>query len=303
MIIARLKGGLGNQLFIYAAARGIASKHNISLKFDTKSGSQRDPYRRGISLLYHFNTNIETASPYECYEGVLGRSRRGLSRNICKYLPFKYRFYVDEGKIINRFDERLLNNKPICDVYLDGYWQSEKYFKHIEAEIRQELIIVTLHDAENIAWARKICNENAVCVHARRLHGVGNVGNPQPLRSIRSLGMKYYENAINYIVERINNPVFFFFSDYPPWLQENIKIGYPAVFVTHNSVSGETKNYEDLWLMMQCKHYIIADSTFSWWAAWLSTNHNKIVCAPEIASKGYNLDWIPKDWHTLDGCY
>lgn len=270
MIIARLKGGLGNQLFIYASARGIASKHNIPLKFDAVSGSKRDFYRRGKPSLHHFNTNIETASLYQCCERVFGRIRRGLSRNICKYLRFKYRFYIEEPEKIKRFDERLLNNKPICDVYLDGYWQSEKYFKHIEAEIRQELVIGTSHDAENIALAEKIRNENAVCVHARRLHGVGNVANPQPLPLIRSLGMNYYRNAINYIVKRVKNPVFFFFSDYPSWLQENIKIGHPVVFVTHNSVVGETKNYEDLWLMTQCKHYIIADSTFSWWGAWLS---------------------------------
>jgi len=303
MIIARIQGGLGNQLFIYASARGIASKHNIPLKFDTISGSKRDFYRRGKPLLHHFNTKIEKASLDQCYENAFGRIRRVLSRNICNYLPFKYRFYIKESGKIKRFDAELLNNEPIFDVYLDGYWQSDKYFNHIEADIRQELTIVTPHDAENIALAGKICNENAVCVHARRLHGVGNVANPQSLPSIRSLGMNYYRNAINYIVKRVKNPVFFFFSDYPSWLQENIKIAYPVVFVTRNSVIGETKNYEDLWLMTQCKHYIIADSTFSWWGAWLSTNTDKIVCAPALALDRFNQDWVPKDWHTLDVCY
>ena len=300
MIIARLKGGLGNQLFIYAAARGIASKHNIPLIFDTISGSKRDFYRRGKPLLHHFNTKIEAASVYQCYEGVYGRIRRIISRNICKYLQFKYRFYVTESGNIKRFDERLLNNKPIWDVYLDGYWQSEKYFKHIEDEIRQELTIVTLHDKENIALAERIRTENAVCIHARRLHGVANVANPHPNPSIKPLGLSYYLSAINFIGERIKNPVFFCFSDYPAWLQENMKLDYPVVFVTHNSVVGETKNYEDLWLMTQCKHYIIADSTFSWWGAWLSTNTYKIVCAPSITFGLFNRDWIPKDWHTIE---
>lgn len=281
MIIARLKGGLGNQLFIYAAARGVASRHNVPLKFDTRSGGKRDSYRRGKSLLHHFNTNIETASLYQCYESVCGRVRRGLSRNICKCLPFKYRSYVTEPGKAKSFDERLLNTKPMCDVYLDGCWQSEKYFTHIETELRQELVIVAPHDAENIAFAEKMRNENAVCIHVRQLHGVGNITNPQPLPSIRSLGVDYYQESINYIVRRVKNPVFFIFSDYPPWVQKNIRISHPTVFVTHNSIAGETKNYEDLWLMTQCKHYIIANSTFSWWGAWLSDNAGKIVIAPD----------------------
>lgn len=299
MIIARIQGGLGNQLFIYAAARGIASKHNIPLKFDAISGSKRDFYRRGKSLLHHFNTKIETASPYQCYQNAFGRIRRVLSQNICNYLPFKYRFYIKESGKIKRFYAGLLNNKPIFDTYLDGYWQSEKYFKHIEADIRQELSIVTPHDAENIALAGKICNENAVCVHARRLHGVGNVANPQPHPSIKPLGMSYYVKAINFIVERIANPVFLCFCDYPSWLQENMKLNYPAVYVTHNTIEGESKNYEDLWLMSQCKHFIIADSSFSWWGAWLSPSLDKIVCVPEIALKRFNQDWILNDWHTV----
>lgn len=191
-----------------------------------------------------------------------------------------------------------MNNKPIRDIYLDGYWQSEKYFKHIESEIRQELKIVTPHDAENIVLAEKIRNENAVCVHVRRLHGVGNLANPQPLPSIQSLGMDYYQNAIDYMIKKVKNPVFFFFADYPQWLQDNINISYPVVFVTHNTVAGETKNYEDLWLMTQCKHFIIADSTFSWWGAWLCEHTEKIVCAPTVGYR-FNQDWIPEDWHTI----
>ena len=303
MIIARIQGGLGNQLFIYASARGIASKHNIPLKFDAVSGSKRDFYRRGKPLLHHFNTKIETASLNQCYENAFGRIRRVLSRNISSYLPVKYRFYIEESGKIKRFDAGLLDNKPIFDTYLAGYWQSEKYFKHIEAEIRRELVIVTPHDASNIALAEKIRNHNAVCLHARRLHGVSNVTNPKPHPSIKPLGLNYYVNAANFIAERIDNPVFFCFSDYPTWLQENMKLDYPVVYVTHNTEDGETKNYEDLWLMTQCKHYIIADSTFSWWGAWLSTNPDKIVCAPSLALERFNQDWVPKDWHTLDVCY
>jgi len=210
----------------------------------------------------------------------------------------KYRIYINESKESGKIMDEILKNKPIFDVYLDGYWQSEKYFKHIETEIRKEMIITTQHDAENIVLAETIRNENAICVHVRRLHGVGNVENQQPLTTIQSLGMKYYNCAINYMIKNVKNPVFFFFADCPQWLQDNINISYPGVFVTHNTVSGEAKNYEDLWLMTQCKHFIIADSTFSWWGAWLCENTEKIVCAPRQGYR-FNQNWIPEDWHVI----
>lgn len=299
MIVARMQGGLGNQMFIYAAARGIAAKHGLALKFDTMSGSKRDTYGRGEMLLHHFNTRIEAVGHHESFEDRLGRSRRFLVRNICRWLPFQYRVYVEEAHETKHFDERLFSSRPTRDIYLHGYWQSEKYFKHIENDIRKELDFVTPHDAQNVLLSQKIRSTNAVCVHARRLHGVGNIVNPKPLPGIQSLGLAYYQKSISYVIERVENPVFFFFSDYPQWLQDHLRVPYPAEYVTHNTVPGEAKNYEDLWLMTQCRHFVIADSSFSWWGAWLSVHPDKIVCAP-TAGLRFNQDWIPKDWRAIE---
>ena len=168
---------------------------------------------------------------------------------------------------------------PFSFVYLFGYWQNELYFREFAKEIRKELMISCEHHPDNIEMAKSIASVNAVCVHARRLHGIVNGRDIQRTEGHRSLPIEYYIGAVAKICAEVSNPHFFLFADAPDWFCENLKIKYPVTYVNSNAHNG--REYEDLWLMSACKHFIIANSTFSWWGAWLSDFEEKIVICPD----------------------
>ena len=273
-------GGLGNQLFIYAAARRLALRNSVGLKLDITSGYREDFYKRNYCL-NHFNIKAEIASKFESYDGFFGKGRQKFVALFSARLPFGKRKYIKHQ--FPHFDERLLNLRVNGKIYLDGLWQSEHYFKDEESVIHDDLKITTRPDPQNEDIAQKISAGNAVSLHTRRLRGVGNVKGGKPKDSVASLGFDYYQSAIKKIVSKVPKPHFFCFSDYPDWLRENLSIDYPVTFITHNKgdeKNPDAKNYEDLRLMSLCKHHIIANSTFSWWGAWLNPRKDKIVIAP-----------------------
>ncbi|MEA3458211.1 MAG: alpha-1,2-fucosyltransferase, partial [Candidatus Thermoplasmatota archaeon] len=227
--------------------------------------------------LNHFRLNAEYASNEDVYNLDLG-SRRNLRYHLNKILPFRYKCFIRENKL---FDPRLLNLKIANKVYLDGYWQDENYFKDIEAIIRKDFEIISPHDHINIELAKKMSKTNAICLHARRL------------KYEYLLSAEYYDLAIKHIAKKVPNPHFYCFSDDIEWIKNNITMNYPVTYISHNE---ESKDYDDLWLMTQCKHYIIANSTFSWWGAWLNPDSSKIIIAPK--NWGYRAA-VPKDWIVL----
>jgi hypothetical protein len=179
-------------------------------------------------------------------------------------------------------------------VYLVGYWQSEQYFKDIESLLRREFTFKTAPDAKNAHPVALIQSVQAVSVHIRR----GDyVANPHTHEFHGSVSLEYYHIAADKIAQAVTDPHFFVFSDEPEWAQEHLKLNYPTTFM---AVSGQGKDYEDLRLMSLCKHHIIANSSFSWWGAWLSINPNKVVFAP---TRWFNQldarDLIPETWHKL----
>ncbi|MCK4786728.1 MAG: alpha-1,2-fucosyltransferase [Desulfobacteraceae bacterium] len=272
---------MGNQLFIYAAARRLALKNSVPLKLDIISGFARDPQRKKYKLS-HFNIKADIALKHDSYKSFFGRGQRYLTRKFYKIFPFEKRRYIKEE--IRPFDERLLHLKVNGKVYLDGYWQSEEYFRDIESVIREDFKFVTKHTPENQELAEVISSCNAVSLHTRLIEYYPNmeVVDPDDSRSTR-LAIDYYRRAINRIVDKVPNPHFFCFSDSHDWFKENLRnlgMDHPVTFVTHNKAD---EDYEDLWLMSLCKHHIIANSTFSWWGAWLSENPAKIVCMPKPA--------------------
>jgi hypothetical protein len=300
MVVVRLKGGVGNQLFMYAAARRLSLHNNVPLKLDISSGFRHDYYQRDYRL-NHFNIKAESASPYQSFHGSFGRVRRQILRMISRCYKFEQRPYLDEE--FGEFDPRLLNLQVGGIIYLEGYWASERYFKDIEGIIRDELQIVTRHDAENLALAEKIHSTNSVCIHVRRLRGLPSKTDATLDPFNPALSVDYYKKGIEIIASKIANPVFYCFGDYPQWLVENIKVDYPLIVINHNK---DEKDYEDLWLMSLCKHFIIANSTFSWWGAWLSNHNDKIVMVPDTNIyhnlPGINLfeqDAIPSGWLTI----
>lgn len=289
-IIPRIFGGLGNQLFCYAAARRLALVNNAELVIDDVSGFVRDhTYQRNYQL-DHFNIPCRKAAAYERLE-PFSRVRRVVKRKWNQLLPFEQRTYIQQKG--TDFDPRLLQVKPQGTVYLEGYWQSENYFKDVEATIRQDLQIKPPTDATNQAMAAQIHGCIAVAVHVRFFD------QPQ-VQGCNNAPSDYYTRAVEKIGSLASGSHYFVFSDQPEAARALIPLPDERItLVSHNQ--GDENAYADLWLMTQCQHFIIANSTFSWWGAWLNPNMDKIVVAPKrwFANQTDVRDLIPQKWVVL----
>jgi hypothetical protein len=292
-IICRIRGGIGNQLFCYSASRRLAIKNDAELVIDNITGFRYDHnYERKYSL-DHFSINVRLASKGEQLKPI-SRIRRAILKRLSLRKEFNKRRYIEQIK--NDFDLRLLNLKINGTIYLEGYWQSELYFKDIEEIVRDDLNIIPPSDIINQGIAIQIRKCNSICIHVRWFDSPQN----QFLRN--NIGKDYYQKAILFITERLKDYHFFVFSDYPA--ETSTMLSLPSgrtTFINHNQ--GDENAYADLWLMTLCKHFIIANSTFSWWGAWLSNNKDKIVIAPADKKNGIGA-WgfeglIPERWTLL----
>jgi len=270
MIIVRILGGLGNQLFQYAMGRAVAYRNNLELKLDL---SLQDNYSLRSYELNFFNIEADIATKKEIYYFKVYR-RQVITRAVNKarriLLPrYKQKVIKQRGLL---FDPDILKVKG--STYLSGDWQSEKYFIDIADSIRKEFTIKNQPDEVNTLLLKKIDSTNAVSLHIRR----GDyASNPKTRKFHGVLDLDYYIHALDLITRQNKDAHVFVFSDDIPWARQNFKISLPVDFIDHN---GSDKGYEDLRLMSHCKHHIIANSTFSWWGAWLAENPNKMVIAP-----------------------
>ncbi len=291
MIIVKLRGGLSNQMFQYAAGRRLSHIHNTELKLDTEwyRTPQPDATPRKFEL-DNFNVKYSIATEND----LIGLN--GIKRTAFKHLHIAiFRKFFPKviyfGERHYHFDEEIL--KLPNNVCLFGYWVCEKYFLDITAIIKKEFTIKNFPDAKNEVLIKKINGTNSVSLHVRR----GDyISNPTHNKMYGTCSLDYYKDGIKYISEKIENPVFFIFSDDITWAKENLEIPFEKYFVENNT--GE-KSYEDLRLMSTCKHNIIANSGFSWWGAWLNENENKIVCAPKVWFKNSlnnTKNVIPEKW-------
>lgn len=296
-VIVCLKGGLGNQLFQYAAGRRLSYKNKAELVLDNITYFKRDRIYKRRYQLDKFHIKGRLATNFERI-GSYGKYIHYLIRKLSKLLPYEKRFYIEEER--PGFSPQLLDIKVRRIIYLDGYWQSENYFKDIEAIIRQELKILPPRDEFNQLLSRKIQSCNSVGVHVRFFIDPFNINLNE--HAFYNFLKSFFYKAIDKIKKMINNPCFFIFSDNPliarQWLQIR---GENIYYVSHNI--NEDDSYKDLWLMSQCKHFIISNSTFGWWGAWLAENKNKIVIAPNIKKTGIGA-WgfeglIPEGWVLL----
>lgn len=288
-------GGLGNQLFCYAAGRRLALANEAELVIDDVSGFAMDFVYQRRYALEPFNIKARKATPGERFE-PLSKFRRRLAKFVASRKPFAQRKYLQQDGV--DFDPRLLNFKVEGDVYVDGYWQSEDYFKDVEDVIREDLRITPPGDEANREMSELIRSSNAVGVHVRWFEEAQAVG----AGSKYNLNAGYYRRAMQWIEARVDAPHFFVFSDNPEAARQSLGIGeYDMTCVGHNRK--EETAYVDLWLMSQCKHFIIANSTFSWWGAWLSEFPDSMVVAPELNVEGMAA-WgfeglLPSRWKTL----
>lgn len=302
MIIVKLMGGLGNQMFQYAAGRNIAIRNKTALKLDIENGFLNDFYKRKY-LLNHFRIEENIAKfsdlPISLKLDYTSNSffERG-KRYINNRIPLDGYYITKERNLC--FDSNVFI--PRKKQYLIGYWQSEKYFSNISDIIQNEFTVKYPVAGKNREIAEIIQNSNSLCVHFRRLHGISlGVISHAAIEIHGSLGLDYYENAISFLEKQISDLKIFVFSDQPDWARENFKASPPTYFIDHND---DDQNYEDLRLMSLCKHQVISNSTFSWWRAWLNNNIEKIVIAPQkwFADDEMNKqtkDLIPEKWIRL----
>ncbi len=298
MIIVRLEGGLGNQMFQYALGRRLSIINNTKLKFDL-SVFDKTRFNANATwreyLLAIFRIKLEIAGEDEIQK-VKTYSPSLFDKAKYKLLgkPNPYgKTEVYESKLF-KFDSLVL--KTPFNSYITGYWQSPYYFDAIRKVLLNDFQFKEIPNVKNYSFINEISNQNSVSVHIRR----GDyASNPKHLKNHGLCSPEYYHNAIEFICNKVENPAFYFFSDEINWVEENIKINYPAIYIKATSAE---KDFYDLYMMSLCKHNIIANSSFSWWRAWLNKNPDKIVIAPKKWMAGDSIDTtdlIPGNWIRL----
>jgi hypothetical protein len=283
-------GGLGNQLFQYATGRALSARLGAELVLDDSLLGRRDS---GITFrTYALGDFPVRARRAELYEERMIQRRVGFPWRYLhdfRVLSSPYSYYRER---CFQYDEAI--NRISAPVILEGYWQSERYFGEIVDKLREELQpVVPLHHSLQ-PFFEQICERNSVSLHVRRGDYLSVAGS-----AVHEVcGLDYYRSAARFVAERVPNPVFFIFSDEPHWVAENLRLDFPTVVV---SQSDALPAYEDLRLMSCCAHNIIANSSFSWWGAWLNPKPYKVVVAPArwFRLEQSTVDLIPGKWHQL----
>ena len=276
MIIVRIIGGLGNQLFQYATARNISIKKQVPFRVDTSF--YNNVRYRGIFRLTHFNTFIQEATKEEI-ERLTTEPSSSFYARICRKLRLSGKFYKKTHIIEDRrcnTDKRIINCEG--NAYIDGWFQNEEYFREIRDVLLMECTLIKDPGTQFQDVQLEIRNNESVSIHFRRGDYLTN-------KYFGAVPINYYYQAVKFINENIKQPVYYIFSDDIEWVKNNFKIDGTANYLdpeTEKTSIYHTENdFEELILMKHCKHNIIANSTFSWWAAWLNTNPGKIVIAPK----------------------
>ena len=288
MIIARPVGGLANQMSVYAAARALAEHHDVPLKLDL-SGLADDKLR--VFELDKLNISAELATPHEISHVSRQSNSRlvnKLKKKLRKKLGWHFGIYKEQSLI---FDDGFFDLPD--SMYIWGNFMSVRYYEPIKEILSREFQVSSPLSAATKEWQDRMQPCEAVSLHIRR----GDYANNPSTRAHHGLlGLDYYRKAIETISDKVGSPEFFIFSDDLQWVRENLRSDLPMHFVDAN----DSKNgYQDYHLMLSCSHYIIANSGFSRWPAYLNDKVGKIVCLPEIWLQKEQIkddDVAPADW-------
>lgn len=299
MIIVRLKGGLGNQMFQYAAARRLAHTHGTTVMIDDTflRGKQAGCTQRKLEL-NNLKVSFKIARSLELIR-ITGQKTARIETMLIAILTRLGHFkdqYLHFSENDFSFDPAVLALPE--NTYLNGYWQSERYFLDIAEIIRNEFSVRNELSGKNKEFATLIQESNSVSVHIRR----GDYATNKKTNEFHGLCNKeYYRTCVNRIAAKISSPTFFVFTDDHAWVMKHFETPYSTIIVSHND---NTDSHEDMRLMSLCKHNIIANSSFSWWAAWLNRNQHKMVYAPSPWFKNGFVnteDLLPSSWITIPG--
>lgn len=291
--IIKYNGGLGNQMFQYAFACALQDKFNAEILFDFS-------YFEDVKTLDEVTTRNFELKAYdlesiEATQEDLSKVKKPefkskIKNTFAKKFPTLFGINYVREKKNTIFDKNLLKDNYI---YFEGYFQNEKYFNSLRDSLLKHFSLKEPLNEKNQSILSQIKQTNSISIHVRRgdyitldyankIHGVCPI--------------EYYEKAIKYISQRVENPHFFIFSDDINWVNENLKIQYPYTVIDFN----QNKGWLDMNLMKNCKHNITANSSFSWWGAWLNENPDKIVIAPKKwLAKKQKCDTTAKNWIKL----
>lgn len=273
MIIVNLTGGLGNQMFQYSFGRAIAEKRKTALKVHFTNALFNSQRSYDLEV---FNISGTRATIEDLLKLRVAQNR--IINRALYLFDERYHFQINKNIATQRypydFKESYRNIKD--NSYIQGYWADERYFSEIRSIIRKEFTPKKKLDEKNNKLLKQIQALSSVSVHVRRGDYLTNKNNIP-----KFVGLDYYVNAFKRIKKSVHDPVFFVFSDDIDWCKSNLKqISKNSLFIDHNKGRDA---YKDMLLMSSCEHNIIANSTFSWWGAWMNKNKNKICIRP----KGY----------------
>lgn len=292
MIIVKIQGGLGNQMFEYSAAKWLESiGKNVKLDvshYDTQFKGRSDVMHNGFELAGLFSLSVPYASLKEAER--LGDISRNPLHRIRRNLQGKKATHFTS----DRFPGRRWYYPELADIengYLDGAWCSFKYAEKCEDVIRKEFVFKGKLEGKNYDVAEEMAISESVSIHIRH----GDYLKLQDIYHI--LEPEYYFSAIEYMKKHVENPVFYCFSDDVEWCRS--VFGEQVKYIDWNTGKN---SYIDMQLMSLCKHNILANSTFSMWGAWLNTNRNKIIVRPKRVFKKMEdeyEDMFPESWTVI----
>lgn len=298
-IVVGLSGGLGNQLFQYAMGRALSLRSGIPLVLDLAWFDQVKGRNDGTTTIrsyalapFELKAATQCVGLHQTQElGFIGRVFRRLGRHLPRRQMGK-RVRFERGFA---FDPSALQER--APVWLEGYWQSHKYFDDCAGILRQELGRPRAASTPTLEMLEKISRCDAICLHIRR----GDyVSNKHAAATHGICDLDYYAAGMDVVSAGLQNPHCFVFSDEPEWARSNLS--FPSVPITIVDINGADSAHEDLWLMSACKRFVIANSSLSWWGAWLSGREEKVVVAPRQwfadVSKDTG-DLIPTEWVRL----
>jgi len=292
-IISQLQGGLGNQLFQYATARALAHKNECRLLLDqgwfTKNYSGVTP--RNLLL-----DSLNTKGVFVSFTPTIKQPKR-LRLIFQKFLPITPYIYLEDRPYF--FDSRLINSPPFQQqsLYLMGYWQSYRYFTAIREQLLEEICPKSELHPHYQHYLKKIKASNAAMVHIRR----GDYINlPSAAKIHGFIGIDYYNEGMKILLDKYPKTHFFIFSDDLPWARENLIYQDCVTFVKSLDVADGV--IQELELMTHCQNYLIANSSLSWWGAWLCKKRlSHVICPKRWANIGTQNwdDLLPANWHRI----
>jgi len=290
IITVNIIGGLGNQMFQFAFGYAVSKESNSKIKLEV-SGFNSYNQRHYALDLFNVKENSELKPKYDFlinkinskHNSLLSKVSSKLLRELLRFTKF---YFQERERFV--FDQNVFNIKT--NTFFYGYWQNEKYFKKYRKELLEIFKLKGIH-SQTKEYQQKIIKSESVSLHIRRGDYLNSIHG--------TCDMKYYKQAVTEILKINKKANFFIFSDDISWVKNNLD------FIDHKTLvllESDIPDHEEMYLMSQCKHNIIANSSFSWWGAWLNQNSDKKVIAPKKWFNSSTLDTkdlIPASWVRL----